>query len=66
MPDEFEKAERGLRGELLAAMPEEVKKALEGNIQLVQDIVVLGTILDVFVLEDGKSALWSSVHQGLV
>ncbi|KAI1273436.1 hypothetical protein F5Y07DRAFT_376415 [Xylaria sp. FL0933] len=54
MPDEFEVAERGFWKELFDGMPRDTRKALEKRINLVQDAVILGTLLDCFFLEDGK------------
>ncbi|KAJ8128856.1 hypothetical protein O1611_g4777 [Lasiodiplodia mahajangana] len=54
MPDEFEVAERGFWTELFDGMPEHIRAILEKRIDLVQDSVILGTLLDCFFLEDGK------------
>ncbi|KAI1350296.1 hypothetical protein F5Y01DRAFT_286444 [Xylaria sp. FL0043] len=54
MPDEFEVAERGFWKELFDGMTRDTRKALEKRINLVQDAVILGTLLDCFFLEDGK------------
>lgn len=48
MPDEFEVAERAFWEELFAGMPQETRAMLEKNIDLVQDAVILGTLLDTF------------------
>ncbi|KXX77551.1 hypothetical protein MMYC01_207025 [Madurella mycetomatis] len=54
MPDEFEVAERAFWKELFTGMPRNTRAMLERNIDLVQDAVILGTILDTFFWEDGK------------
>jgi hypothetical protein len=54
MPDEFEVAERGFWRELFDGMPETVRKVLEKRINLVQDAVILGTLLDCFFIDNGK------------
>ncbi|KAK4220560.1 hypothetical protein QBC38DRAFT_494032 [Podospora fimiseda] len=54
MPDEFEVAERAFWKELFDGMSKETRKILEKNINLVQDAVILGTLLDIFFWEDGK------------
>ncbi|KAK3292480.1 uncharacterized protein B0H64DRAFT_328120 [Chaetomium fimeti] len=54
VPDEFEVAERAFWEELFAGMSEKTRGMLEANIGLVQDAVILGTLLDVFFWEDGK------------
>jgi hypothetical protein len=54
MPDEFEVAERAFWKELFDGMPEKSRGILEKNLDLVQDAVILGTLLDVFFWEDGK------------
>jgi hypothetical protein len=54
MPDEFEEAEKGFWLEMFDAMPQDVRKGLEEKMDLVQDAVLLGTLLDCFVWEDGK------------
>ncbi|KAI0835135.1 hypothetical protein F5Y06DRAFT_139452 [Hypoxylon sp. FL0890] len=54
MPDEFEVAERGFWKELFDGMPRDTRKMLEKRINLVQNAVILGTLLDCFFLEDGK------------
>lgn len=54
MPDEFEVAERGFWTELFDGMPEHIRTALEKRIDLVQDAVILATLLDCFFFEDGK------------
>lgn len=54
MPDEFEVAERGFWKELFDGMPPNVRDTLEKRIGLVQDAVILGTLLDCFFLDDGK------------
>ncbi|KAK4196844.1 hypothetical protein QBC40DRAFT_286553 [Triangularia verruculosa] len=54
MPDEFEVAERAFWKELFAGMSQNTRGMLEKNIGLVQDAVILGTLLDTFFWEDGK------------
>ncbi|KAK4660100.1 hypothetical protein QC762_0015520 [Podospora pseudocomata] len=54
MPDEFEVAERAFWKELFAGMPQKTREMLEKNIGLVQDAVILGTLLNTFFWEDGK------------
>ncbi|KAF2970801.1 hypothetical protein GQX73_g2727 [Xylaria multiplex] len=54
MPEEFEVAERGFWEELFSTMPENIRRILEKRINLVQDAVILGTLLDCFFLENGK------------
>lgn len=54
MPEEFEVAERGFWTELFDGMPEHIRTMLEKRIDLVQDIVMLATLLSCFFFEDGK------------
>ncbi|KAI2472110.1 hypothetical protein F4781DRAFT_420222 [Annulohypoxylon bovei var. microspora] len=54
MPDEFEVAERAFWNELFGGMPTDTRDLLKKQIVLVQDAVILGTLLDCFFLEDGK------------
>lgn len=54
MPDEFEVAERGFWTELFDGMPEHVRAMLEKRLDLVQDVVLLATLLSCFFFEDGK------------
>ncbi|EFY91755.1 hypothetical protein MAC_02345 [Metarhizium acridum CQMa 102] len=54
MPDEFEVAERGFWTELFDGMPQHVRTTLEGRIDLVQDVVILATLLSCFCFEDGE------------
>lgn len=54
MPDEFEDAERAFWDELFGGMPADTRDLLKKQIVLVQDAVILGTLLDCFFLEDGK------------
>ncbi|KAK4098388.1 hypothetical protein N658DRAFT_518019 [Parathielavia hyrcaniae] len=54
MPDEFELAEGEFWKELFGGMPKETRAVLEENINLVQDAVILGTLLDAFFWEEGK------------
>ncbi|KAI0389070.1 hypothetical protein F5Y17DRAFT_156706 [Xylariaceae sp. FL0594] len=54
--DEFEAAERGFWQELFDGMSEEVRRSLQERIHLVQDAVLLGTLLDCFYYDipEGK------------
>ncbi|OTA68384.1 hypothetical protein K449DRAFT_386691 [Hypoxylon sp. EC38] len=52
MPAEFEMAERGFWDELFGGMSKETRKMLEEHINLVQDAVILGTLLDCFFFQD--------------
>jgi hypothetical protein len=54
MPAEFEVAERGFWKELFDGMLENIRKMLEKRINLVQDAVILGTLLVCFFLDNGK------------
>ncbi|KAI0517354.1 hypothetical protein F5B22DRAFT_119286 [Xylaria bambusicola] len=54
MPEEFEVAERGFWTELFDGMPEHIRTMLEKSIDLVQDVVILATLLSCFFFEDGK------------
>lgn len=54
MPDEFEVAERGFWLELFSDMPLNVRDMLEKRVEVVQDAVMLGTLLDCFSLDNGK------------
>lgn len=54
MPDEFETAERGFWNELFDGMPTEVCDMLKKQIDLVQDAIILGTLLSCFIFENGK------------
>ncbi|KAI0887249.1 uncharacterized protein GGS22DRAFT_156547 [Annulohypoxylon maeteangense] len=54
MPDEFEVTERGFWTELFNGMPEHIRTLLEKRIDLVQDAVILATLLNCFFFEDGK------------
>jgi hypothetical protein len=54
MPDEFEVAERGFWTELFDGMPEHIRAMLEKRLDLVQDVVILATLLSCFFFEDGK------------
>lgn len=54
MPDEFEVAERGFWKGLFDGMPETIRNVLEKRINLVQDAVILGTLLDCFFIDNGK------------
>ncbi|KAK3902095.1 hypothetical protein C8A05DRAFT_15803 [Staphylotrichum tortipilum] len=54
MPDEFEIAERAFWKELFDGMPKKTRAVLEKDISLVQDAVILGTLLDAFFWEEGK------------
>ncbi|KAK4248948.1 hypothetical protein C7999DRAFT_39934 [Corynascus novoguineensis] len=52
IPEEFEVAERAPWNELFAGMAQKTHGMLEKNIDLVQDAVILGTLLDTFFWED--------------
>lgn len=54
MPDEFEVAERAFWTELFDGMPADIHDALEKQMVLVQDAVILGTFLNCFFFEDGQ------------
>lgn len=54
MPDEFEAAERAFWKELFDGMSQKTRGMLEKNINLVQDAIILGTLLSIFFWEDGK------------
>ncbi|KAK4227018.1 hypothetical protein QBC38DRAFT_365111, partial [Podospora fimiseda] len=53
MPPEFEEAERGFWAEIFEAMPNDICTWLEKHIDLVQDAVILGTLLNTFIVEEG-------------
>ncbi|KAJ5718618.1 hypothetical protein N7488_004264 [Penicillium malachiteum] len=46
VPDEFDEAEKGFWNELFCGMQTESRAKLEGQMDLVQDAVILGTLLD--------------------
>lgn len=54
MPDEFEVAERGFWEDLFDGMPVNVRDVLEKWVGLVQNAVILGTLLDCFFLDSGR------------
>lgn len=54
MPDEFEEAESAFWGEMFAGMAPKARAALEEKMDLVQDAVILGTLLNAFFFENGK------------
>jgi hypothetical protein len=54
IPDEFEDAERAFWKELFDGMPAETRDNLENQIDLVQDAVILGTLLDCLSFEQGE------------
>lgn len=54
VPEEFEEAERGVWKNLLDGVPENVRMLLEQRKRLIQDAVMLGTLLDCFFLDNGK------------
>ncbi|KAI3318570.1 hypothetical protein HD806DRAFT_313809 [Xylariaceae sp. AK1471] len=54
MPDEFEAAERGFWTELFGGMPLHIRTMLEDRIDLVQDVVILATLLDCFFFNNEK------------
>lgn len=53
-PDEFEVAERAFWNELFNGMPLNIRDMLKKEGALVQDAVLLGTLLDCFIFEGGK------------
>lgn len=65
MPEEFEEAERGFWKEMLDGMPENVRKTLEERTELVQDAVMLGTLLDCFFLDNGQVGVSQIVLKAL-
>ncbi|XXH04774.1 hypothetical protein Hte_011196 [Hypoxylon texense] len=54
MPDEFEVAERAFWNELFGGMSTDTRDLLKKQIVLVQDAVILGTLLDCFFFVDGE------------
>ncbi|KAI8631030.1 hypothetical protein F5Y19DRAFT_427380 [Xylariaceae sp. FL1651] len=54
MPEEFEDAERGFWTELFNGMPEHIRTTLEERKDLVQDGVLLATLLSCFFFENDK------------
>ncbi|KAF2150347.1 hypothetical protein K461DRAFT_308246 [Myriangium duriaei CBS 260.36] len=54
VPDEFEDAERGFWEEIQDGIPDHVRKVFKDSPELIQDAVLLGTLLDAFQLDDGK------------
>ncbi|KAH9999715.1 hypothetical protein F4779DRAFT_605259 [Xylariaceae sp. FL0662B] len=54
MPDEFEVAERAFWNELFDGISADTRDLLKKHIALVQEAVILGTLLDCFFLENGK------------
>lgn len=54
VPPEFEEAERGFWNGLFDGMPADVRKSLESQASLVQDAVMLGSLLDTFSYVDGQ------------
>lgn len=54
IPPEFEEAERGLWQEVYDGIPAEVRNLIDTNPDVIQIAVTLGTLLDVFQLEEGK------------
>lgn len=54
MPPEFEDAERAFWNELFDGMPAGTRAILEKEMDLVQDAVILGTLLNCFFFEEGK------------
>ncbi|KAI0818283.1 hypothetical protein GGR55DRAFT_68853 [Xylaria sp. FL0064] len=51
---EFEEAERGFWDELFGGMPEQVRAQVQKHIDLVQDAVILGTLLNTLVQHGGE------------
>lgn len=54
IPDEFEDAEKAFWNALFDEMPKEVSQKLKSEIDLVQEAVILGTILNSFPFENGE------------
>ncbi|MDF2434798.1 MAG: hypothetical protein JWP44_4429 [Mucilaginibacter sp.] len=54
MPDEFEVTERAFWNGLFDGTPADIRDMLKKEMALVQDAVILGTLLDCFFLVDGK------------
>lgn len=54
VPDEFEDSEKAFWHELFKGMPAEIHRKLKGQLDLVQDAVILGTLLDCFKVEEGQ------------
>ncbi|KAI1097123.1 hypothetical protein F4804DRAFT_205231 [Jackrogersella minutella] len=54
MPDEFETAERAFWNELFGGMSAHTRDQINKQIALVQDAVILGTLLDCFFFEHGN------------
>lgn len=54
VPPEFEEAERGFWQEVYDGIPVEVRNLIDTNPDVIQIAVTLGTLLDVFQLEEGK------------
>lgn len=54
IPSAFEEAERGFWQEIYDGIPTEVRNLIDTNPDVIQIAVTLGTLLDVFQLEEGK------------
>lgn len=54
IPPEFEEAERGFWQEVYDGIPTEVRNLIDTHPDVIQIAVTLGTLLDVFQLEEGK------------
>lgn len=54
MPAEFEEAERGFWQEIYDGIPAEVRNLFDTDPDAIQTAVTLGTLLDIFQLEEGK------------
>ena len=65
MPDEFEDAERAFWSELFDGMSKETRDKLKAQIDLVQDAVILGTLLDCLSFEQGKVVVGSVSQKAL-
>ncbi|KAJ6188224.1 hypothetical protein N7519_003132 [Penicillium mononematosum] len=65
VPDEFEDAERAFWNELFDGMPAETRDELRNQIDLVQDAVILGTLLDCLAFEQGKVVIGSVPKKAL-
>lgn len=65
VPDEFEDAERAFWTELFDGMPEVLRDELKTKIDLVQDAVILGTLLDCLSFEEGQVIIGSVSQKAL-
>lgn len=65
VPDEFEDAERAFWNELFDGMPADTRDQLKEQIDLVQDAVILGTLMDCLSFENGKVIVGSVSKKAL-